>query len=309
MNLQPVDFKAVAAKGCFVYCYLRSKDSKTAKAGTPYYVGIGKRAVRPYEAHKACHVPVEAVLIRLMRSELSWEEACDWERFYIAHYGRKDLGTGILLNQTDGGDGLANPSDETRRLIGQKSGAARVGLDFSESHRANLSAALKGVPKTAEHAKKAGLAQRGKRKSEASIEKMRQTKIGQKQSPAHAEARRKGMLGHVVTAETRAKISAAHKGRTFTDETKLRMSEGAKNRKPASAETRAKLSAVAKGRKKTAEQIKAAAEARKAAEAARRLEQGITPEMYEQQKKEAAKERSRRWWAKKKAALELAKAA
>ena len=39
-TLKPVDFKAVAAKGAFVYCYLRSKNSKTAKAGSPYYIGL-----------------------------------------------------------------------------------------------------------------------------------------------------------------------------------------------------------------------------------------------------------------------------
>lgn len=308
MNLQPVDFKAVATKGCFVYCYLRSKDSKTAKAGTPYYVGIAKNACRPTSAHK-CPVPLDLSLIRLMRAELSWEEACRWESYYIAKYGRKDLGAGVLLNLTDGGDGLVNPSKETRRLIGRNSGAARVGIVFSESHRTNISASLKGVPKSSEHAKKAGLARRGKRNSEASIEKMRQTKTGQKQSPAHVEARRKGLIGHVVTAETRAKLSAAHKGRTFTDETKRRMSESGKKRKPASAETREKISAATRGRKKTPQQVKAASEARKAAEAARRLSQGITPEMYEQQKREAARERARRWWNKKKAALESVKAA
>lgn len=27
--------------GCYVYAYLRNKDSKTAETGTPYYIGKG----------------------------------------------------------------------------------------------------------------------------------------------------------------------------------------------------------------------------------------------------------------------------
>ena len=51
MNLQPVDFKAVAAKGAYVYCYLREHDR------TPYYVGISenKNGRRPYELHSCWH--------------------------------------------------------------------------------------------------------------------------------------------------------------------------------------------------------------------------------------------------------------
>jgi hypothetical protein len=294
-TLAPVDFKAVAAEGCFVYCYLRSKDSATAKQGTPYYVGISKRARRPIEPHDSCPVPADRKFIRLMRSELTWEQACEWERIYIKRYGRKCLGTGILRNQNDGGEGNPNLSAEVKRLIGQKSGAARVGIEFSASHRANLSAALKGVPKSPEHAAAVGAALRGISRNPESIEKMRQTKTGQKQSADHIEARRRGMLGHVVTDQTRAKLSAALRGRTFSEETLQRMSDSAKRRKPPSEKTRAKLSAAGKGKPKSAEHVKAAAAARKEAAAARRLAQGITPEMYERQKLEAARARKREY--------------
>ena len=40
-----------------------------------------------------------------MKSGLTWEQACEWEVRFIAHFGRKDLKTGILRNRTDGGDG------------------------------------------------------------------------------------------------------------------------------------------------------------------------------------------------------------
>lgn len=160
MNLQPVDFKAVAARGRFVYCYLRAKTSKNGKAGTPYYVGVASSAARPRASH-VCSVPPigQRQRIRVLRSGLTWEGACEWEKFYIKHFGRIDLGTGILQNLTEGGDGVKGHGPATLEKmrmahIGKPLTAehsenrrqAHLALNrrCSESHKAKVSASLKG---------------------------------------------------------------------------------------------------------------------------------------------------------------------
>ena len=54
------------------------------------------------------------------------------------------------------------------------------------------------------------------------------------------------MIGRAVSAETKAKLSAANKGKLMSDEAKAKMS---KAKKGMSDETRAKMSAAAKGKK------------------------------------------------------------
>ena len=104
-SLKPVDFKAVAAKGAFVYCYLRAD-------GTPYYVGFASTATRPFGKHE-CAVPRKnRERVRVLRSGLSNFDGFKWEMFFIARYGRKDIGTGILRNQTAGGEGFPELSPE-----------------------------------------------------------------------------------------------------------------------------------------------------------------------------------------------------
>ena len=58
----------------------------------------------------------------------------------------------------------------------------------------------------------------------------------------------KKRVGQKRTEETKARMSAAQKGRTFTEETKKKMSEAVKNRPRISEETRKKLSKKSKGR-------------------------------------------------------------
>jgi len=89
----------------YVYAYIRSTDSDTAKAGTPYYIGKGCKN-RAYVKHGS-HTPVPKDLdyIVMLETNLTNVGACALERRYINWYGRKDAKTGILINRTPGGEG------------------------------------------------------------------------------------------------------------------------------------------------------------------------------------------------------------
>lgn len=83
----------------YTYMWLRED-------GTPYYIGkgFGRRAFRTHwSGTKRRSAPAEdRVVICPAESEAAAFEA---EMAFIWLYGRKDLGTGILRNLTDGGDG------------------------------------------------------------------------------------------------------------------------------------------------------------------------------------------------------------
>lgn len=201
-HLKPPDLRSVAAGGSYVYCYLRSRCSNTARARTPYYIGIASSADRPLHKNHNAPVPLDKSLIRVMRHGLTWEEASVWESFYIARYGRKDNGTGILLNLTDGGDGAkgairteqqrenyraASTGRRHSEEAKKKLSIHRTGKPLSEATKAKISQKLRGRAQSEEWVEKRIAAHRGAIRSAATREKIREKAIGRK-SPSVAEA-------------------------------------------------------------------------------------------------------------------------
>jgi len=82
----------------YVYQYLREDL-------TPYYIGKGSNG-RAYSNCRAIPKPRDKNRIQIIANGLAEADALLLETNLIQHYGRIDLGTGILRNMTDGGDGV-----------------------------------------------------------------------------------------------------------------------------------------------------------------------------------------------------------
>lgn len=84
----------------YTYAYLREDR-------TPYYIGKGKGYRAYYKRKSEVKPPKDKSRIIFLKQNLIEEEAFKHEIYMIAVFGRKDLGTGILYNRTDGGDGIS----------------------------------------------------------------------------------------------------------------------------------------------------------------------------------------------------------
>jgi len=118
-----------------------------------------------------------------------------------------------LTNGTDGGDGLINPSIETRKKMSksQRGHKNSLGFKHSEESKKKMSESAKGhqnaTGKRSEESKRRmSIAQKGKKRSEEHKKRM---SIAQKKHYSDPEARRKmsdSCKGRIMLPETRQKI-------------------------------------------------------------------------------------------------------
>jgi hypothetical protein len=169
----------------YTYAYLRED-------GTPYYIGKGK-GDRLYRKKKhEIRPPKDRTRIIFLKKNLMEEDAFKHEKYMIAVFGRKDLGTGILYNRTNGGEGLSGAiiTDETRKKISEANKGENhynYGKTQSEETKRKISEAKKGENNyfygkshTEETKKKISQSHEGKKLSEETKQKLRNLNAGEK---------------------------------------------------------------------------------------------------------------------------------
>jgi hypothetical protein len=197
-------------KRFYTYAYLREDR-------TPYYIGKGKGRRLYVKRYKGINPPKDKIRIIFLKQNLTEQEAFEHEIYMISVFGRKDLGSGILHNRTDGGDG--------------KSGAIQ-----SDETRIKISEATKGQIRTEETRRRMSESKKGENNY----------RYGKPLSEKHKLRLSEAMKGKRLTEETKRKISEGHKGKTLSEEHKRKMSEANKN---PSEETKRKISEANKDKR------------------------------------------------------------
>ena len=113
----------------YTYAYLRED-------GTPYYIGKGTSR-RAYQKHDYFYPPSKERIV-ILKKNLTEQEAYKHEIYMIFVFGRKDLGTGILRNRTNGGDAppvFKGHTEESKQKIKNSCKGRILGPGMSEDAR------------------------------------------------------------------------------------------------------------------------------------------------------------------------------
>lgn len=166
----------------YTYAYLRVDR-------TPYYIGKGE-GNRVYYKHKnEIKPPKDKSRIIFLKQNLLEEDAFKHEIYMISVFGRKDLGTGILRNRTNGGEGSSGlvRSEEVRKSISESRKGQKWWNDGNGNHITSLEYPGKGwMPGMSEESKRKNSEAKkgknnpmyGKSPSKETKQKQRQAKQG-----------------------------------------------------------------------------------------------------------------------------------
>jgi hypothetical protein len=117
----------------YVYAYLRVDNSI-------YYIGKGTGRRYLHTKNDRVHPPTDRTKIKFLAINLFEHEALLLERLLIAKFGRKDIGTGILRNTTDGGWGTSGfkLSAASKLKLSNSVTQSHTRKDVKEKHRAAI---------------------------------------------------------------------------------------------------------------------------------------------------------------------------
>ena len=140
----------------YVYRHIRLDKNE------PFYIGIGlnndEKYIRAYDKKNRTsfwkNIAKFGYEIEILFDNLDSKECFEKETEFIRLYGRKDLGTGILCNMTDGGEGRSNfkHSKESLKKISESSKGRthNIGRKQSLETRIKRSDSLKGIKRSEE---------------------------------------------------------------------------------------------------------------------------------------------------------------
>lgn len=172
----------------YVYRHIRLDKNE------PFYIGIGgsdnyKRAftVRNRNNFWKNIVSKTEYEVEILIDDLDYNLALEKEKEFISLYGRKDLGNGILVNLTDGGQGQKGiiRGDSYKQKLKENAKNRWANPEFKEKMKESLKGKHSNYVTSEETRKKISLAlkgRKGKPCSEETKEKLRQYNLGKKHS-------------------------------------------------------------------------------------------------------------------------------
>jgi hypothetical protein len=204
------------SKRFYTYAYLREDRS-------PYYIGKGQGNRCFNKFRKRSKPPKDKSRIIFLKQNLTEEEAFKHEKYMIDVLGRKDLGTGILHNLTDGGEGVSGFSHSQKTKIKiANAGKNRKHTEDTKNKLRKLHIGKKLSEETKQKIRKKRAQQIF---GDETREKIRKSLTGKKRPPEVVEKIKQGRTGIKHTEEAKQKIREKRAHQIFTEETRKKLSD------------------------------------------------------------------------------------